>query len=246
MTPAEQIAALAQGDYPKLTRDAINAGANIDTFFADMLTLESQQPVQIIFGATMTAREIVFATVGTSVSAAGGNVGNGTLAVDAIGKSVLSGIYVAECVSTRANRGIFELRRPNGAVVARMNVGTAAISYDLELTITDGSTDFAVSDTFNITVTMGAPYFPCQLTATDMQIAVGILAADVDATGGATEQFAVVNGPAIVSANGVHIPPWIGPTPSIAAYNALIVRSVEQLANRGIVLRGDVQLLSGG
>jgi len=112
--------------------------------------------VTIAANQTLTRGEILCRALSTSVTAGGSNSGNGTLTVSAIGLMVVEGAYTAVCTSTSSNGGIFELCCPDGSAVAFASVGVPLVCDDLALTIADGSSDFAVGDTFAITVTGGS------------------------------------------------------------------------------------------
>jgi hypothetical protein len=113
----------------------------------------NREPVSIATGQVLVAGEVLFATLTASATAGGGNVGNGVMTVQAVGVGALQGTYSATCTATRTNRGLFEVRDSLGYVLGRANVGTAYVSSVVSFTIADGSTDFAVGDTFSIVVT---------------------------------------------------------------------------------------------
>jgi hypothetical protein len=73
------------------------------------------------------------------------------------------------------------------------------------------------------------------------QVATAVLSEDIDTTAAASEQFATAQGPAIIPAGSIHLPPRN--SVPVEDYNALLVKAAEQLARRGIVLRGELPLI---
>jgi hypothetical protein len=236
------LASASDGNYPELVESSIAAGASPDQFFADLLTLENREPVSIASGQVLVAGEVLFQSLTASATAGGGNHGNGTATIQAVGVDALPGTYTATCTATRTNRGIFELRDSLGYVLGRANVGTPYVSDILGFTIADGSTDFAIGDTFAIVVTGSASLASYDFTASASppQVAAAVLGEDVDTTGGAAEQFAIATGPSIVAAGFTYITqPTTGLTDEqLSAFSGVAELAVEQLARRGIVLRG--------
>ena len=115
--------------------------------------------VTLLMG-TLLARKTV---ADTPVAAAdGGNTGDGTVTVLSVvtGPVVpLVGVYDFTCTAAVAEGGVFQLTDPNGAIVAAgiaLDIGaggaTVVSAGGLQFTVTDGATDFAIDDTFTITV----------------------------------------------------------------------------------------------
>jgi len=112
---------------------------------------------------TILARQEVAEAI---VAAAGSNTGNGTATLAAVvtGPVVpLVGAYNLECVTAVTHGGVFKLVDPNGAIVANslaMTASTGAATVltaaGMTVTLTDGSTDFAVGDEFSLTVASGS------------------------------------------------------------------------------------------
>lgn len=98
-------------------------------------------------------------TVPTTGTADGGNTGNGTVTSVADGGSVKVGTYTFVCVAAATNGGTFELENPDGDTIAVEAItggagGTATFATsELDATVTDGGTDFAVGDKFTVAVT---------------------------------------------------------------------------------------------
>lgn len=105
----------------------------------------------------------VKASVPTTGTADGGNTGNGTCTAVSGGKDIKQGTYTVECVRAVTNGGDFEITGPAGEFVGRVQItagagGTGVFASDeINLTLTDGATDFALADKFTIAVTEGVP-----------------------------------------------------------------------------------------
>lgn len=136
---------------------------------------------------TILARRSVSATVAV---VAGSNTGNGTvtLAAPTAGNIVpLVGAYVLTVVTAVTHGGVFKLVDPNGVLVATdltMTPGaggaTVIKAAGLQFTITDGSTDFIVGDSFTLTVAADGDLVPFSLTGVGgVQIPVAVLTYDV-------------------------------------------------------------------
>jgi len=99
----------------------------------------------------------------TTGTADGGNTGDGTVTAVTGGPDTKPGTYTIECKVAITNGGTFELTDPNGAFVGTVVIdagagGTGVFkSSQLNFTVTDGSTDFAVGDKFTVAVTDGVP-----------------------------------------------------------------------------------------
>jgi phage tail sheath gpL-like len=100
-------------------------------------------------------------TYGTVTSTPGTNTGNGTVTVLSVvgGGKPMAGAWKLTLNTVVANGGVFTLTDPNGVVVSTtvtMTPGAGGATViaigGLQFTITDGSTDFALSDSFTINV----------------------------------------------------------------------------------------------
>jgi len=99
-------------------------------------------------------------TYGAVTGAPGGaNVGNGTIGTLSVTGTPLPGVWTVQFTAVVANGGAFSLLDPDGTVIASGQSltpapgGATVINLGgLQFTITEGSTDFAVNDTFVITV----------------------------------------------------------------------------------------------
>lgn len=130
---------------------------------------------------TLMAKKPV--TIPTTMTADGGNTGDGTVtavAAAAGGTSVV-GTYVLANTFAVAEGGVWSLTDPNGNLIIdglTMNVGaggaTVFVAGGITFTITDGATDFALADEFTIAITANGKWVPFDITAVD-QADLGIL-----------------------------------------------------------------------
>jgi len=122
---------------------------------------------------------------GAASSAAGGsNVGNGTMGTVTVTSPAQVGAYVLTVTAAAANAGTFSVVAPDGSSVGTGTVAVAFSAGGLAFTLADGATDFAVNDTFTITVTkVPGHHVPYDNAASDgSQAAVAVLGAYVDST----------------------------------------------------------------
>lgn len=162
---------------------------------------------------TVSASQTASSTTITATSAsavAGTNTGNGTMGAIAVSNAAKSGDYVLKVTKAATNAGDFQVTDPDGHVVG---LGTVAVAFSgggLAFTLADGSTDFAVGDTFVITVAAGsgnyAMHDPSGIDG--REDAVAILFDAVDATlvnkpGVSIERMAEVNGDEITWKTGI-------------------------------------------
>ena len=111
----------------------------------------------------------------TSGTAGGSNTGNGTCTAVALAAGApvpIAGTWTLTCTTAVTNGGIFSLTDPNSNVVATnltmvAGAGTATIFTvaGMIFTLTDGSTDFAATDTFTILSTAVNKYLPLEADA---------------------------------------------------------------------------------
>lgn len=129
-----------------------------------------------------------------AVTADAGNTGDGTVTGFALapGGPPLAGNWNLECTFVVTNGGVFKLEDPNGDLVAdnltlRVGAGLATTFSVAGLTfiITDGATDFAAGDKFELAVTdAGHKWKPYAVDALDgTGDPSGILPVEVVATG---------------------------------------------------------------
>lgn len=116
---------------------------------------------------TILARRLVATAITPS---AGSNTGNGTctLATVIAGTTVpVAGTYVLKCVTAVTNGGVFSLTSPSGqtlhsalTMTPGAGAATAFAVSGIGFTLTDGSTDFAVGDLFNLPVVADTKVIP--------------------------------------------------------------------------------------
>lgn len=169
-------------------------------------------------GADTFVRGTLLARLATTLSVTASAVtgtGNGTVTSASVveGPVVpLVGAYVLRATAAATHGGTFRLEDPNGAVVASGLVMTAGAGVatvmeagGLQWTVTDGSTDFAVGDTFTLTVASNGKLVPFNPAgAGGAQRPVAVLTYDVTrATSGDERIRALVAG--VVNRNALII-----------------------------------------
>ena len=180
-------------------------------------------------------------SVGSAEAAAkaGGNTGDGTLALDAT-TPVLSGakigVYTVRCTAAATNGGTFEVQDPDGFVLGSVAVG-ATFADDIMFAIADGDTDFIVGDGFDVTVAASddsGKYTLSPATGVDgSETAVAVLLQAVDATDADATGLIVARGPVIVSEDALVFAASVDDAAKQAVKKA-------QLAATGIVARQTV------
>jgi Bacteriophage lambda head decoration protein D len=130
-------------------------------------------------GAVLGKRTLGAAT-GSSVT----GTGNGTIGSITRGRRGKVGVYTITCLSIVTNSGLFSVKNPDGEQIGIARAATAFSSSEINFTLADGSTDFAVGDYFTITIAAGTgKYVLVDSTAVDGSgVADCILANDVDAS----------------------------------------------------------------
>jgi phage tail sheath gpL-like len=98
-------------------------------------------------------------TYGSVTSAPGTNTGNETCTALSVTGTPVPGQWTMKCTAAVTNGGVWSLTDPDGNVVATgltqtVGVGQATVfnTNGIQFTITDGTTDSAVNDSFTITV----------------------------------------------------------------------------------------------
>lgn len=121
--------------------------------------LYSREKVTILSGQDIPVGGVI-GKVKTSCPATGtadgGNTGNGTCTGVSAGDQVKLGTYTLTCIEAAANAGDFEVRDPDDVTLGQATVGAAYTSEQINFTLNDDTTDFAVGDIFTITVTAGS------------------------------------------------------------------------------------------
>ena len=93
-------------------------------------------------------------TAGATVAAGGGNTGNGVFTLDATDPVLAGaavGAYVVTITEAATDGGQYEVLSPAGASLGTANIGDT-FANQIKFVIADGATDFAVGDTWTVTV----------------------------------------------------------------------------------------------
>lgn len=116
---------------------------------------DSREAVTVLSGQVLEAGDVVgrvnIGIGGLAIPAVVGT-GNGTMTGLKAGPDVESGSYVIKCTATAANAGTFSVTTPSGVALPSATVGVAYKSNHLSFTLADGSTDYALNDTFTVVV----------------------------------------------------------------------------------------------
>ncbi len=121
-------------------------------------------------------------TTANAVTIGGTNTGNGVMGSVTIGEDAENGDYVLVCTAADTDAGTFSVTTPAGVALADLTVAVAYISSHVNVTLADGSTDFAEGDTFTFDV-LTNEYAIFNAGASDgTEVAKGILFDAVDAS----------------------------------------------------------------
>lgn len=191
-------------------------------------------------GGTMTAADaftVVVTAAGTPVVV---GTGDGTIGSITLGKLAQLGTYVVKNVLAATNSGTWDVIAPDGSTVGHGIItagagGTLVFTSDhVNFTITDGSTDFALGDYFNIIVAgyateatkLAVLWDPTAVNGS--QEAWGILADGVDASSATQDATAIVRNAEVDS-------PFLTWKSTVTA--AQKIEAERQLAANGIQFR---------
>ena len=130
-------------------------------------------------------------TTASAATAGGTNTGNGTSSAPTVGTEAINGTYTLTCTdATTSGSEIFSVVTPLGTALDDLTVGVAYVSSHINLTISDGATDFIVGDTWTVDVIF-SEYGEFNAGASDgTEVAKAILFDAVDAS--SAEQKCVV------------------------------------------------------
>lgn len=148
-----------------------------------------QSAVTVVSGQNLVRGTVVGRiSKGAAVAAAGTNTGtggvSGTITVTPL---IMPGVYTFKCTTAATNGGVFSVTTPTGERLLDAVVGTAYTSAHFSgITIADGGTDFALGDTFTVTVAAGSGKWKAfSASNTDgSETPRGILVHDCNATAG--------------------------------------------------------------
>lgn len=170
--------------------------------------------VTVLDGQNLVAGAVIGDVLsGTSQSAAksGGNTGDGTFVLDAttpIQPGAKEGVYTLRCIEAVTNGGVFRLEDPDGIVLGDVTIPAGAgnsvtVNEHIKGVLTDGDTDFAAGDGFDITLSaiIGkvVEYNPAGTDGS--QHVGGILMKNTDASAADVVSTAVRRGPITVNGN---------------------------------------------
>jgi hypothetical protein len=189
----------------------------------------SRDEVTVLSGENLTVGAVIgkiIKALGTT-TADGGNTGNGTVSGEALGAKAKLGNYILECIAVAADAGTFKVISPDGDALPDAEVGTAYTNDQINFTINDGATDFALGDKFTIPVEAGSGKVK-ELDTSGVdgsQNAAGILVADVDASAADVQGVAVVRN-AIAIDSGLGWPDGISADEKAAALAELEAKHI--------------------
>jgi hypothetical protein len=139
---------------------------------------------------TLMAKKPV--TIPTTMTADGGNTGDGTVTAvaAAAGGTPIVGTWELELITAVAHGGVFKLTDPNGNIVDNNLIMTAGAGLatiftvaGIVFTVTDGAADFIVGDKFTLAVTANGKWVPFDPATVDgSEVPQGIyMGADITA-----------------------------------------------------------------
>lgn len=127
----------------------------------------SRDAVTVLSGQTLPAGRVcgvVDRGIGGIVAVLSGtSPGDGTMTDIYAGQDVEVGAYLVQCTAIASHGGVFSVTSPSGKVLPSVTMAGgsgAATTYrssHINFTLTDGSTDFAVTALFTVTVSTTAP-----------------------------------------------------------------------------------------
>lgn len=174
----------------------------LDALVAGNSHLLIGRSITLISGQNLTRGAVLgkIAT-GAASSVAGTNTGNGVMGAITVGALAQAGAYILRVTAAAVNAGSFQVTDPQGDVVGIGTVAQAFSGGGLSFTLADGAVDFAVGDTFTITVAAGSGKYTLSLSAAadGSQAPDLILAENTDASGGDKTTLAYARGDFIES-----------------------------------------------
>lgn len=167
---------------------------------------------------------------GITITPAGGNTGTGALGAATLGAKAQAGDYKITCISAVANGGVFSVIDPSGNAMPPALVGVPYTSNDLNFTITDAATDWAVGDSITVTVADGShkvvELSPEADPMDGTHRVLGLVAQDVTAPDGADASGLLIVEDAIVAAGSIVWPTGITEAQQTVALAELAERKI--------------------
>lgn len=191
----------------------------------------AREDVTVLSGQNVSAGAVLGRVTKAAGAVSGaGNTGTGTVSGVSLGTLAEIGDYVLKCIATAANGGTFQVMAPDGKILPPATVGVAYTGDHINFTVNDGTTDFALGDSFTVPVEAGSGKVRViNFAGVDgSRDAFGIALSDYDATGGDVEGVAVVRDAVIDAANLV----W-----PEGATDDQKAAALAQLKEKGIVTR---------
>lgn len=218
--------------------NTINEGNYLDEIIKDELPGRMSREEVVILAGSGTARKLKLGqvvgkrTLGAATAAAdANNTGNGTVGAVSLGAKALVGNYVLTCIEAIENGGVFKVIAPDGDRLDDLSVGQAYSTDHINLTVADGTTDWAVGDKITVSVAAGdGKVIGLDLSADNgSQIAYGIMIADASAPVGSDGVGVAVVRHATIAASKLVWPEGITEAQKAAA--------LAQLAEKTILVR---------
>lgn len=120
----------------------------------------SRESIVVLSGQVLLAGAILGRAdraVGRAAIPAVVGTGNGVMSGVFVGPDVIKGNYVITLITAASDGGIFSVVNPKGIALDNATVGTPYVSSEVNFTIADGGTDFAVSAVFTLVIGTGTP-----------------------------------------------------------------------------------------
>jgi hypothetical protein len=165
-----------------------------------------------------------------------GATGAGTMTGVTAGAKAKKGTYTIKCVNVVTGAGLFSVEDPDGIGLPNAVAGVAYVHDQINFTINDGSPDFAVGDTFTVTIPAGdGDCVAIDFDAVDgSQNAYGILTAACDASLADKPAVAIVREAVVIEANLV----WRTTSPAVSDDQK--AAAMAQLAAKNIITAKEV------
>lgn len=204
-----------------------------DSLIVDASSIETKEVTIVIGGGPLSRGSLLGKIIaGAATGGAVVGTGNGTIGTITRGKKVKVGNYVATCIQVVTNGGLFQVKNPLNEIVGIARVGVAFASPEINFTIADGGTDFALGDAFTIAVAAGSGHY--QLADQDAvdgsANADCVLAEDVAANAGAAKAHVPVYTSGVFNRNSM-----------IFASGETYATYEEELRKLNIIMKDSVQ-----
>jgi len=175
--------------------------------------------------------KILLGTCPTTGSLVSGATGGGTCTDVTAGAKAKLGTYTLKNILAQTGAGIFSVEDPDGYALPNAVAGQAYTNDQINFTINDGSPDYALGDTFTITIAAGSgevvAFNPDAVDGS--QNAYGIMTAAVVSSSPTSDGVAIVREASIIEENLV----WPDMSPEIS--DGQIAAAMAQLAAKNII-----------